>query len=100
MALKSIWNGKGQWYGWALAVDKSHERPILLTPNGFVFNPKDVIVGPIIGRTEAAQILGWDPRHIDTYRNRGKFPEPITVLSCGPIWQRGQIEKFMNQRLK
>lgn len=48
----------------------------------------------LIGLKEAAEILGWDPRKVATYRARGSFPEPIAELAAGPVWQRKQIEDY------
>ena len=48
----------------------------------------------LVGVKEAAEILGWDPRRVATYRSRGSFPEPIAELAAGPVWTRRQIEKL------
>ena len=48
----------------------------------------------LVGLKEAAEILGWDPRRVSTYRSRGTFPEPIAELASGPVWVRDQIEKY------
>ena len=54
--------------------------------------------GELVGHKEAAAMLGWDPRRITTYRQRGSFPEPIAQLASGPVWLTSQIEEFMANR--
>jgi len=51
----------------------------------------------LVGLKEAAQILGWDPRRVATYRSRGSFPEPVAELAAGPLWTRQQIEEYKKQ---
>ena len=46
---------------------------------------------PLVGLSEAAQMLGWDKRKLSTYIKRGKFIEPIQRLASGPVWTKGQI---------
>ena len=46
----------------------------------------------LVGTTEAAEILGVKPNVISDRRRRGRFPQPIVTLSCGPIWHREDIE--------
>lgn len=48
----------------------------------------------LVGVREAAEILGWDPRRVATYRSRGSFPEPIAELAAGPVWTKRQIERY------
>lgn len=48
----------------------------------------------LLGLKEAAQLLGWDPRKVATYRSRGRFPEPIAKLAMGPVWRKFQIEEY------
>lgn len=48
----------------------------------------------LVGVKEAAEILGWDPRRVATYRKRGTFPEPVQELAMGPLWTRQQIEEY------
>ena len=55
---------------------------------------------PVVGHKEAAAVLGWDPRRVTTYRQRGSFPEPIQQLAAGPIWLKSQIEEFMARKPK
>jgi hypothetical protein len=52
----------------------------------------------LIGLKEAAEIIGWDPRKVATYRSRGSFPEPIAELAMGPVWRKSQIEKFKEKK--
>jgi DNA-directed RNA polymerase specialized sigma24 family protein len=46
----------------------------------------------LVGTKEAAEILGVQPNVISTRLRRGRFPQPIVTLSCGPIWHREDIE--------
>lgn len=52
----------------------------------------------LVGVKEAAEILGWDPRRVTTYRSRGSFPEPVAELAMGPVWLRKQIEGYKKQK--
>lgn len=56
------------------------------------------LIPPIVGLAEAADLLGWDKRHVGTYIQRGKFPEPAARLASGPIWTKKQIEQFIIER--
>lgn len=51
-----------------------------------------------MGLSDAAEILGWDRRRVQTYISRGAFPEPIQRISNGPIWTREQIENYRVER--
>ncbi len=59
----------------------------------------DAIKNPI-SVAEAAEILGWDKRKVATYIKRGKFPDPMLRLKCGPIWERRQIEDYLKEGKK
>jgi hypothetical protein len=52
----------------------------------------------LVGVKEAAEILGWDPRRVATYRSRGSLPEPVAELASGPVWLREQIEEYKRER--
>ncbi len=54
---------------------------------------------PILGTTEVAVLLGWDRRKVAVYYSRGLLPDPYAVLACGPIWQRRDIEHFIESKL-
>ena len=53
---------------------------------------------PVVGLKEAAEILGWDPRRVTTYRKRGSFPEPIQTLAATSVWFKSQIEDWKASR--
>ncbi|WP_206922729.1 hypothetical protein [Alicyclobacillus suci] len=53
----------------------------------------------LVGVKEAAQILGWERHKTSVYHRRGKLPEPIQVLSTGPIWTEQQIIDFAREEL-
>lgn len=46
----------------------------------------------LVGTKEAAEVLGVTPNTITQRIRRGRFPQPIVTLSCGPIWHREDIE--------
>jgi len=58
---------------------------------------ENIIVGPLVGYAEAAEILGWDKRRVGVYIQRGAFPEPIQRLASGPVWTRKQIEDYKHR---
>lgn len=51
----------------------------------------------VVGVAEAARIIGWDKRHVITYLNRGKFPEPLASLASGRIWALDDIVAFARE---
>lgn len=53
-----------------------------------------MVIPPLVGLSEAAEILGWDKRKISTYIKRNSFPEPLRKLASGPIWTYKQIEDY------
>lgn len=58
----------------------------------------DQKIPPLVGVTDAAEILGWSKQQVNVYLSRGKFPEPIQRISSGPIWTRQQILDYKNER--
>lgn len=52
------------------------------------------VVPELLGVAEAARLLGWDPRRVVTYVDRGAFPEPVAHLASGRVWRRIDIEAF------
>ncbi|MFR9708127.1 DUF3653 domain-containing protein [Paenibacillus sp. MB22_1] len=83
----------GAWEGWILTQDE------LISPSGRKYRPIDISdYEDLVGYAEAAEILGWDKRHVGTYLKRGTFPEPIQRLASGPIWTRKQIEDYRDAR--
>lgn len=57
-----------------------------------------LIIPPLVGVQEAAEILGWDKRKVATYMSRGSFPTPIQRLASGSIWTRKQILDYKRSR--
>lgn len=99
--MSDIWNGAGTWKGWHLTTDhaaSSYNQPVLVMPDGTPLGPGDIIVGPLVGYAETAEILGWDKRRVGLYMSRGAFPQPIQHLASGPIWTRKQIEDYRDSR--
>lgn len=56
------------------------------------------LIPPLVGVSEAAEILGWSKQQITVYVSRGKFPEPVQRLASGPVWKKEQIENFKRSR--
>jgi len=56
----------------------------------------------LLGATDVAKELGWAKQKITTYRERGKFPEPIGFIGIGkrPVWLKSQISRFSKQETK
>lgn len=58
----------------------------------------DLVIPPLVGLAEAADMLEWSKQRIVTYLARGVFPEPIRRLASGPIWTHKQIEDYRDSR--
>lgn len=54
------------------------------------------VIPKLVGVAEAAEIVGWDTRHVITYLNRGSFPEPLESLAGGRIWALDDVLEFRN----
>lgn len=49
----------------------------------------------LMGVREAAVTLKVQPQRVkQLWEEHPKFPEPVDVLLCGPIWWAEDIEKF------
>ncbi|WP_028778762.1 helix-turn-helix transcriptional regulator [Shimazuella kribbensis] len=57
----------------------------------------DFDVSFLLGLTDIVEEFGWSKQKITTYRNRGKFPEPIGLIGKRPVWSRAQIKDYMNK---
>jgi hypothetical protein len=55
---------------------------------------------PLVGVSEAADILGWDRRRVATYVSRGAFPAPLATLASGRVWRRDDVEAFARDRAR
>jgi hypothetical protein len=55
---------------------------------------------PLVGASEAALMMGVELstfshlRRRETATENSKFPKPIAVLRCGPIWKTSEIKRF------
>lgn len=55
---------------------------------------------PLVGASEAASIMGVELSTFSHLRRReeatadSKFPKPIAVLRCGPIWKTAEVKRF------
>lgn len=56
------------------------------------------VLPPLVGLSEAAEILGWQKQQVTEYMKRGKFPKPLQRLASGPIWTYKQIEDYKDSR--
>ena len=59
----------------------------------------------LVGVTEAAELLGISKAALCERRRRSLlggepvgFPEPVAELRCGPVWRRGQLERYRRER--
>ncbi|KKX53286.1 MULTISPECIES: helix-turn-helix transcriptional regulator [Brevibacillus] len=50
----------------------------------------------IMGLYEVSEMTGKSKTYIKEYLKRGKFPQPIKVLACGPLWLREQVQVWMD----
>lgn len=55
-----------------------------------------LVIPPILGLAETADLLGWDKRKVSTYIKRNNFPKPLKQLASGPIWTYKQISDYKN----
>ena len=51
-----------------------------------------------IGVSEIANMLGVTRQAVSQYKFHGKLPDPIKVLAQGPIWDKEDIEDFINDK--
>jgi predicted DNA-binding transcriptional regulator AlpA len=49
----------------------------------------------ILGMHEVAAMLGWSRQHVQTYRKRGRFPEPYAEVAAGPLWLKETIAEYI-----
>ncbi|GAB6170527.1 hypothetical protein JCM15765_33250 [Paradesulfitobacterium aromaticivorans] len=60
--MSDIWQGTGPWRGWRLTPDhaqSSYDQPVLVSPQGQVFGPADIItIDDVITVPEAAEEWG------------------------------------------
>jgi|KBSMisStandDraft_5_1062788.scaffolds.fasta_scaffold60643_3 hypothetical protein len=55
---------------------------------------------PLVGASEAAEMMGVELSTFSHLRRReaatenSKFPLPIAILRCGPIWKTNEIKRF------
>jgi hypothetical protein len=52
-----------------------------------------------VGVAEIGEILGVSHKRVDEIRKAKslKFPEPIAILKCGPIWTRYKVERWADK---
>lgn len=51
----------------------------------------------LLGFGEVCDLTGKTKGYIQTYIKRGKFPEPVKTLSCGPLWLKPDIDKWKEE---
>jgi len=52
----------------------------------------------VIGLAEAAEVIGVSRGRARYLRQWGKLPEPSAELACGPVWHRGDFERWAADR--
>ncbi len=58
---------------------------------------------PLVGASEAAEIMDVELSTFSHLRRReeavegSKFPKPVAILRCGPIWKTTDIKRFANK---
>jgi hypothetical protein len=54
--------------------------------------------GTLAGIALAKEILGVPSSTINRWLERSEMPQPIDVLSAGPVWRRRDLERFATKR--
>lgn len=56
----------------------------------------------LLGQRELADQLGWDPRRLGLYKQRGELPEPDFEPACGPVWfeNNKELQEFLTKYKK
>jgi predicted DNA-binding transcriptional regulator AlpA len=52
----------------------------------------------LVGSAEAAKIAGISAPALKKHRQRGTAPEPLVLLTSGPLWLRSTIEQWAADR--
>jgi len=58
---------------------------------------------PLVGASEAAEIMNIELSTFSHLRKReeategSKFPKPLAVLRCGPVWKTADIKRFASK---
>lgn len=58
---------------------------------------------PLVGASEAAEIMEVELSTFSHLRRReeatenSKFPKPLAVLRCGPVWKTSEIKRFASK---
>jgi predicted DNA-binding transcriptional regulator AlpA len=53
----------------------------------------------LVGRKELVVILGVSKQSVARYVNREDFPRPVERIAAGPIWRRGDVERWAKEHL-
>lgn len=48
----------------------------------------------LAGLAEVAELLGVSKRSASRYTRRDDFPQPVTRLSTGPVWDAAAVEAW------
>lgn len=55
----------------------------------------------LVGKSEAAEILGVSPQRVDELgRSHPDFPPPVATLKMGTVYTRASIEEFGERRVR
>jgi hypothetical protein len=52
----------------------------------------------LVGLSEVGVILGVSRGHARNMRRWKQLPEPSADLACGPVWHRGDFERWAAER--
>ena len=54
----------------------------------------------LVGVTDIARMLDWEPKKVGVYMTRGKFPKPVGEVGGRPVWFKEQIEPYVAELKK
>lgn len=58
---------------------------------------------PLLGTSEVAALLGVNKSQVSRWRSKPPksgptFPDPVTRIAAGPLWDRREVQKFAQAR--
>lgn len=95
-----LWEGEGYTVRSCGTTDKRHiieffheeeEQVTVILRRDFPHHQQKL---EVVGTAEVGEMLGWSPKKVSVYRQRGKLPPPISELKMGPVWKREDIERW------
>ena len=52
----------------------------------------------LAGLAEVAALLGVSKQRVNQLRKAPGFPEPVALLTCGPIWDAAEVRRWDEYR--